>query len=277
MTTGHGGNGADGGAAGADGGPSTDGGHSAAPGADGADGWGVAVRERLGLGRLLPLGDPADGVWLAERAAATALRRATADVRGAALDRLRLCLAEPGSADPPAVKPPPGALPPGPLRIEGDFAAVAGEPLPDAAERLRTALYAHAVDRLGLRVTEVDLRVTALLEERQADSSGSAAPVGALAVVPRGTAAVMAANVPGVAHLSGSLGTPVLVTEGHVRVELATAAGHHPPAVARAVSRAVSASLPSHPTVAVLITAVDVPRAAPRPGPSSPSGAPSPH
>ncbi|MGW6512424.1 hypothetical protein ACWGCP_33755, partial [Streptomyces niveus] len=62
-----------------------------------------------------------------------------------------------------------------------------------------------------------------------------------------------------VARLSGSLGAPVLVTGGHVRVELETAAGHLPREVARAVSRAVAASLPSRPTVAVLITALDVP------------------
>ncbi|MFD9865942.1 hypothetical protein ACFXI8_27815 [Streptomyces niveus] len=236
-------------------------------GGNGADGWSTAVHERLGLGRLLPLGDATDGAWLAERAAATALRRTTSEVPGTTLGRLRLSLADHDSAGRPAVEPPPSALPPGPLRIEGDFATVAGEPLPDVAERLRTALYRHAADRLGLRVTDVDLRVTALLEEPSADSSGTAAPVGATVVVPRGTAAVVAANVPGVAHLSGALGTPVLVTRGHVRVELATAAGHHPREVARAVCRQVSAALPSHPTVAVVITAVDVPRTG-RKGPS---------
>lgn len=234
-------------------------------GGDGSDGWGAAVRERLGLGRLLPLGEAADGAWLAERAATAALRRTAAGVSGAALGRLRVCLADPASAQPPAVPPPPGALPPGALRVEGDFAAVAGEPLPDMAERLRTALYAHAVDRLGLRVTEVDLRVTALLEKEPdadlgaGDCAAAAEPVGATGVAPKGTAAVVAANVPGVARLSGSLGAPVLVTGGHVRVELATAACHLPREVARAVSRAVSASLPGRPTVAVLITALDVP------------------
>ncbi|WP_405819165.1 hypothetical protein OG705_07375 [Streptomyces sp. NBC_00838] len=236
-------------------------------GGNGADGWSAAVHERLGLGRLLPLGEAADGVWLAERAAATALRRSTAEVPGTALGRLRLCLADPGSADRPAVRPPPSALPPGALRIEGDFATVGGEPLPAVAERLRTALYQHAVERLGLRVSEVDLRVTALLEKPESDSSGTTAPVGAVAVAPRGTAAVVAANVPGVAHLSGALGAPVLVTRGHVRVELATAEGHRPSDVARAVRRQVSASLPSHPTVAVLITSVDVPGGG-RKGPS---------
>ncbi|GGK03015.1 hypothetical protein GCM10011583_38360 [Streptomyces camponoticapitis] len=230
-----------------------------------ADGWTAAVRARLDLGRLLPLGETADGAWLAERAATSALRRAATEVRGAELGRLRICLADPGSAEPPAVPPPPSALPPGALRIEGDFAAVAGEPLPDVAERVRMALHTHAVDRLGLRVTEVDLRVTALLEEEpDARAEGGAGnsvagtePFGVTAVAPKGTAAVIAANVPGVAHLSGSLGTPVLVTKGHVRIELATSPGHHPSEVVRAVRRAVTASLPSHPTVAVLITAVD--------------------
>ncbi|MFF5087343.1 hypothetical protein [Streptomyces niveus] len=51
----------------------------------------------------------------------------------------------------------------------------------------------------------------------------------------------------------------MLVTGGHVRVEPETAAGHLQRDVARAVSRTVAASLPGRPTVAVLITALDVP------------------
>ncbi|RST09978.1 hypothetical protein EF908_40860, partial [Streptomyces sp. WAC04770] len=39
-----------------------------------ADGWTAAVRQRLGLGRLLPLGGATDGVWIAETAAASVLR-----------------------------------------------------------------------------------------------------------------------------------------------------------------------------------------------------------
>lgn len=224
------------------------------------------MRERLGLGRLLPLGVAADGAWLAERAATTALRRVAALVPGAALGRLGLRPADPDALEPSPVRPPPSALPPGPLRIEGEFAAAPGEPLPDLAERLRTVLYAHAVDHLGLWVTEVDLRVTALLEGGPGpadgwagDSSGAAEPVGAHAAAPEGTTALVAANVPGVAHLTGALGAPVLVAEGHVRVELATAVGHRPPEVARAVGRAVASSLPGRPTVAVLVTAVDLP------------------
>jgi hypothetical protein len=52
--------------------------------------WEQAVREQVALGRLLPLGDAADGAWLAERAAAGVLRRAAAAVRGARVTALRV-------------------------------------------------------------------------------------------------------------------------------------------------------------------------------------------
>ncbi|MDX3617811.1 nucleopolyhedrovirus P10 family protein, partial [Streptomyces europaeiscabiei] len=140
-----------------------------------ADGWAKAVRRQLGLGRLLPLGGPNDGAWITERAAETVLRRGTAALRGLSLGPLRISPADSGSSGgsggsgehDAAVPPPPSALPPGPLRITADFAAVAGptaEPFPAMAARLRTVLFTTAAERLGLRVTEVDLRVTHLWE-----------------------------------------------------------------------------------------------------------------
>ncbi|MFH8416370.1 hypothetical protein [Streptomyces collinus] len=39
-----------------------------------------AVRHQFGLGRLLPLGGPADGAWITEQAAVQALRRAAGDL-----------------------------------------------------------------------------------------------------------------------------------------------------------------------------------------------------
>lgn len=130
-----------------------------------ADRLAQAVRHQLGLGRLLPLGDTPDGAWLVERAAVGALRaaasRAVPNVR---LGGLRLALAAPGEAGTPVVPAPVSALPPGPLRIEADFAATADAPLTSAGELLRTALLRAAVQELGLRVTEVDLRVTDLLD-----------------------------------------------------------------------------------------------------------------
>ncbi|MEU7339507.1 nucleopolyhedrovirus P10 family protein [Streptomyces sp. NPDC007074] len=142
-----------------------------------ADRWTLAVVRQLGLGRLLPLGHRGDGAWITEEAARTVLRRAADGVPGVRVGALRVSLADPGRTYEPAVPPPPGALPPGPLRVTGEFAASAdpsapgGEPLPAVAARLRSALGTAATERLGLMVTEVDLRVTALLD------TGTPAPV----------------------------------------------------------------------------------------------------
>ncbi|MFE4639887.1 hypothetical protein [Streptomyces sp. NPDC056730] len=234
----------------------------------GTDGWTAAVRQQLGLGRLLPLGGPRDGAWLSERAAADELRLAAAEVTGAVLGRLRLSLADPEGAGRPAVPPPPSALPPGPLRIDGEFAAGPAEPLPAVAERLREALFACATERLGLRVAEVDLRVTALLgpsgEAAEGPPAGIAAgagpdggrPAAVRAAAPEGEPESLASAVPGVAYPTRTLGGAAAATGGHVRVELATAAGHRPLEVARAVRARLAAALPGAPSVAVLITAV---------------------
>ncbi|WP_031072488.1 hypothetical protein [Streptomyces sp. NRRL S-118] len=249
-----------------------------------ADGWATAVRSRLGLGRLLPLGGAADGVWLAERAAAGVLRRTAWAVPGVSPGRLRIGLADPESAGAPVVPPPPGALPPGPLRIEADFAVrLAGSgsvPLPDTAELLRTALLRDAEERLGLQVTVADLRVTALLEaaapgEGQApeeaggeEASGAArgAPGDALGPAagadagtgtgtgPAATTAAVVAAVPGVLRLTSVLGPSVHRGADHLRIELATAPGHRALDVALAVRAAVGGTLP----VSVLVTDVAI-------------------
>lgn len=137
-----------------------------ADGPRGADGWTAAVRQRLGLGRLLPLGGPADGAWIAERAAVAVLRDAVAKGPGPGpvLGELRISVADPDGAPDAVVAPPPSALPPGPLRIEAAMAAVSGRPLPVAAEALRSALLTAAAQRLGLVVAAVDVRVTELLD-----------------------------------------------------------------------------------------------------------------
>ncbi|MET9518806.1 hypothetical protein [Streptomyces sp. NPDC002994] len=250
------------------------------------DGLTRAVRQRLGLGRLLPLGEASDGAWLAEKAADSVLRQAAAQVAGVGLGPLRIGLADPDSAAAPAVPPPPGALPPGPLRIEADFIATAGgEPLPHRAERLRIALREAASARLGLAVTAVDLRVTDLVEAGQEpvattapDEAGgdgdryeegygeaydadSARPAESQDRPQEGDraarAAAAATSVAGVARLTRVLGAPVRLGDGHVQVELATAADHRALAVAIAVRRAVAASQDGRPTVTVLVTRVE--------------------
>lgn len=255
-----------------------------------------AVRQHLGLGRLLPLGDADDGAWLAERAAAAALRAAVArDVPEVRLERLRLAPDTGPDAEPardPAVPPPPSALPPGPLRAGADVAAPPHTPLPALAERLREALLAAADRELGLRVTAVDLRLTDLLDGT--DDSG--APAGrptartppAPADEPRGTVVGQAViSVPGVTRLAPVPGSPlggrlaeaVSVTDTaapdgrttgrHLCVQIATAEGARALDVARAARRAAAkaaawdAEEPGTPvTVAVLVTAVGTAKSA---------------
>lgn len=129
-----------------------------------------SVRTQLGIGRVLPLGGPADGSWITEQAAAGALRAAAGTPAGVRIGTLRLSVADPGQAPEPVVPAPPSALPPGPLRIEADFAAVADRPLPAVADEVRTALLEAAVRELGLVVGVVDLQVSALLEAGEAPS-----------------------------------------------------------------------------------------------------------
>ncbi|GHB29210.1 MULTISPECIES: hypothetical protein [Streptomyces] len=223
-----------------------------ADGPDRAEGWTAAVRQRLGLGRLLPLGGAADGAWIAERAAAAVLRDAAAG-SGAVLGPLRIAPADAEGAPEPVVPGPPSALPPGPLRIEAGFAATARRPLPATADALRSALTV-AAERLGLVVDEVNLRVTELLDEEPGRPGRPPAEV--REAVPDGVAGAAAAGVPGVVSLTRVLGGPVHMAAGHVRVELATAGSHRALDVARAVREAVTGAVDGSPTVAVLVTFV---------------------
>ncbi|MFI6770137.1 hypothetical protein [Streptomyces sp. NPDC050355] len=235
-----------------------------------------SVRQQLGIGRVLPLGGPADGSWITERAAAGALRAGTAFPAGVRLGTLRLSVADPEHAPEPTVPAPMSALPPGPLRIEADFeaaAAVADRPLPAVADQVRAALLEAAVQDLGLVVGVVDLRVSGLLEAGEEAAPTSRAPrtepptasplaggrTGATQEGPAGIAAV-ALGVAGVARLAPALGgpsRPVRLTDGHALVQLAVAAGHRALDVAHAVREAVAAAPAAPSTVAVLVTDVE--------------------
>ncbi|MDX3319587.1 nucleopolyhedrovirus P10 family protein [Streptomyces anthocyanicus] len=260
-----------------------------------ADRWTRAVREQLGLGRLLPLGGPGDGAWIAERAAREVLLAAARGVAGVRPGDLRVGLADPDDVREPAVPLPPGALPPGPLRVTADFAVVVGpttavaEPLPATAARLRAALAEAAAARLGLTAADVDLRVTGLLDETPEagpEAGPGPGPVdaadtdadtgegdggsddGSEASGDEGRVARAALTVPGVVRLTGVLGRPVHLTEPppregalprrHVRVELAVRADHRAVEVARRVRAAVSEAVADRPTVAVVVTRTDV-------------------
>lgn len=232
-----------------------------------ADGWTTAVRQRLGLGRLLPLGGPADGAWISERAAVAVLRRAVRGPGpGPVLGDLRIAVADPAAAPGPQVPSPPSALPPGPLRIEATMAATADQPLPAAAAALRAALLTAAARRLGLVVAEVDLKVTELLDALPERAEPDPAEV--RAAEPADAAGRAAAGVAGVATLTRVLGAAVHTDADHVRIELATEGEHRALDVARAVRAAVAEAVDGHPSVAVLVTAVT--------GESAPPGAPAP-
>jgi hypothetical protein len=234
-----------------------------------AEQWASAVRHQLGLGRLLPLGDARDGAWISEPAAEAVLRRAAGALPGLRLEALRIGLAEAEEAAEPVVPAPPGALPPGPLRVTADFAATAFEPLQATAGLLRTTLASAAAELLGLAVGEVDLRVTALLDEEPEPAPPVRPPEPRRATEPgagdEARAAAAALAVPGVSHLTEGLGRAVHFTERqeegslphrHARVELAVEADHRAVDVTREVRAAVARALPDHPTVAVLVTAV---------------------
>ncbi|MDO0915957.1 nucleopolyhedrovirus P10 family protein [Streptomyces sp. DT2A-34] len=235
------------------------------------DRWTQAVKRQLRLGRLLPLGGPHDGAWISEEAAESVLRRAAEDMRGVRLDALRIALIDPDDAEEAAVPPPPSALPPGPLRVTADFAATAAEALPTTADRLRDLLATAATESLGLTVTEVDLRVTALLDEdaepapvRQPEPTRAAEP----GSPDEERVAAAALAVPGVTELTGALGglgramhieerqDEAALPRRHVRVEIAVSADRRPVEVAREVREWVGEALADRPTVAVLITAV---------------------
>ncbi|WP_330350204.1 nucleopolyhedrovirus P10 family protein [Streptomyces sp. NBC_00582] len=236
------------------------------------DGWTSAVRHQVGLGRLLPLGGARDGAWIAEEAAKGVLREAVGEVPGVRLGVLRVAPVDPADADEPVVPPPPSGLPPGPLRVTADFAASPVEPLPATAARLRHALATAAVERLGLTVTRVDLRVTDLLERGEPVPRAAASPALPSAGPPltgeEALAAEAALSVPGVTGMTGALGRAVRLetyeaTTGaalphrHARVEIVVRADHRAVEVARRVRETVRTALPDHPTVTVLVTGVN--------------------
>lgn len=235
-----------------------------------ADRWTQAVRQQLGMGRLLALGGARDGAWISERAAEAVLRRAAEDVRGVRLGALRIALRDPEDTQEAAVPPPPSALAPGPLRITAGFAATAAEPLPAVAEGLR-ALLAAAAERLGLTVSEVDLEVTDLLDE-EAEPAPVQPPEPARAAEPANPdeerIAAVTLAVPGVTRLTGTLGglgrsvhieerqDPAALPRRHVRVEIAVSGDHRAVEVAQEVRERVGRALADQPTVAVLVTSV---------------------
>ncbi|WP_030204985.1 hypothetical protein [Streptomyces bikiniensis] len=217
-----------------------------------AEGWTAAVRDRLAPGRLLPLGVAEDGAWITERAVRQVLDGAAAAVRGVVPGGLRVGPDPDGEPGPEPLPVPPGALPPGPLRITAEFGAVAGRPLPEVSEELRTALLG-AADGIGLRVAAVDLRVTELLDAAPAEGP-AAPPPGRPSPATDDPVALAVLRVEGVAGVTDALGPPVRRSGEVLRVELAVTAGRRPLDVARAARSAATAAAVGATAVTVLVS-----------------------
>jgi hypothetical protein len=176
-----------------------------------------AVREQVAIGRVLPLGGPADAAWITEQAAARVLRTAAAGVPGVRLGTLRVGLE--------------------PLAVEAAFETSADRPLPVTADLLRSALWQAAHDRLGLLVAAIDLTVTGLLDKAPAPPPPAPAP-------PPTDPGPQ--PVPGLARLTSRLGG----AGADAYLQIAVAAGHRALDVARAARQMAAPR-------AVLVTDVD--------------------
>jgi hypothetical protein len=163
-----------------------------------------AVRAQVAIGRLLPLGGPADDAWITEQAVAGVLRAAAARIGGVRIGEVRV-----GSD----------------LRVDASFEATADRPLPVTAELLRGVLWEAAHQGLGLRVVAVDLTVAGLLNEAP-EPPEPAAPAEPVPALPDGEPG----PVPG-ARLTARLGG----VGSEAYVQIAVTAGHRALDVARAV------------------------------------------
>ncbi|WP_250400873.1 Asp23/Gls24 family envelope stress response protein [Streptomyces cellostaticus] len=119
------------------------------------------VRLELRPGRPLPLGEPAEDLWIMEAVAARALREAAETVDGVRAGSCRLA---------PADGPDTGAVE---LRL--DIHAPAGAGLPELAERVRRRVRETADRHLGMVIAAVDIRVTDLVDAPAGDQEGRTA------------------------------------------------------------------------------------------------------
>lgn len=101
------------------------------------------VRLELRPGRPLPLGEPAEDLWIMEAVAARAVRAAAETVPGVWAGSCRLLSA---GAD-------------GSVGVRLDIHAPADAPLPDIAARVRERVWEAADRELGMAIAVVDIRV----------------------------------------------------------------------------------------------------------------------
>ena len=122
------------------------------------------VRLELRPGRPLPLGEPAEDLWIMEAVAARALRVAAESVPGVRAGSCRLSASRDDGADD------------GTVEVRLDIHAPADAPLPDLAARVRERVWEAADRELGMVVTAVDIRVTDLVPTTADDGQEGRTP-----------------------------------------------------------------------------------------------------
>jgi uncharacterized alkaline shock family protein YloU len=115
------------------------------------------VRLELRPGRPLPLGEPAEDLWIMEAVVARAVRAAAESVPGVRAGSCRLREGVDGDGDGGTVE----------VRLE--IHAPADAPLPELAARVRERVWEAADRELGMDITAVDIRVTDLVPASLSD------------------------------------------------------------------------------------------------------------
>jgi len=115
------------------------------------------VRLELRPGLPLPLGEPAEDLWIMETVAARALRAAAERVEGVRAGSCRMVDAG------------------GAVEVRLDIHAPASADLPRLAERVRRRVREAADGELGMAVASVDIRVTDVVDTRAEGREGDTA------------------------------------------------------------------------------------------------------
>ncbi|MFI6466690.1 Asp23/Gls24 family envelope stress response protein [Streptomyces sp. NPDC050528] len=111
------------------------------------------VRLELRPGRPLPLGEPAEDLWIMEAVVARALRAAAESVPGVRAGSCRLRDGDGGDG----------------VEVRLEIHAPADAPLPELAARVRERVWEAADRELGMDITAVDIRVTDLVPASLSD------------------------------------------------------------------------------------------------------------
>ncbi|MEW1779965.1 Asp23/Gls24 family envelope stress response protein [Streptomyces sp. NPDC086777] len=132
------------------------------------------VRLELRPGRPVPLGEPAEDLWIMEAVAARALRAAAETIPGVRAGSCRLfatATATAADSDADACLDADGAV-----GVRLDIHAPADAPLPDLAAQVRARVWEAAERELGMVVAAVDIRVTDLVETMADDGREGRTP-----------------------------------------------------------------------------------------------------